>query len=54
MQMKAIKNTKYAQESTKFNGTRHKERRPIVITQQERTTAWPQRQEKGVPRVALL
>ena len=45
MQMKTIKNTKYAQESTKFNG-KQGERRPIVITRQERTAAQPKRKEK--------
>ena len=50
MQMKTIKNTKYAQECTKFSG-KQGERMPIVITRQERTAAWPQRQEKGVPKV---
>ena len=53
MQMKTIKSAKYAQESTNFNGKRHKEQIPIVITRQERTAAWPQRQEKGVPAPAL-
>ena len=57
MQMKTIKNTKYAQESTKFSG-KQGERRPIVITRQERTAAQQRRQEKrsaegGTPLIHL-
>ena len=52
MQMKTIKSAKYMRECTKFNG-KQGERRAIVITRQERTAAWPQGQEKGVPIAAL-
>ena len=45
MQMKTIKSAKYMRKCTKFNG-KQGERRPIVITRQERTAAQPKRKEK--------
>lgn len=46
MQMKTIKNTKYAQESTKFSGKRNMEGKPAAKMRQKGTTAGQVREQE--------